>query len=196
MPYLNVLMYTNNIGPKQWAHTVRRVIEGKINYKIFDRTICAWKVGQNVYEQCRTTHEKTYNDLLKCGGIGENDKICFFDDLDHPKLKHKNVDYNELTKYKYYYKVDKLLGLFFKSKVSKNIKNKGAFIKQFKYKAQNTWFQKYLNIKLKKKYDDKDVLRAVRKFIKINKLKLSKKKKRKPTKKNKTRKKKKTQTST
>ena len=104
-------------------------------------------------------------------------------------MKHNNVYYNELTKYKYYYKVDKILNLFFKSKISKNIKNKGAFIKKFKYEAQTSWFQKYLNVKLKKKYDDKDILRAVRKFLKNNKLKISKKRKRK-IRKNKTKKKK------
>lgn len=186
-PYINVLMYTNNIGPKQWAHTIRRVIEKKINYKIFDRTICAWKVGQDVYEQCRTTHSKTYEDLKKCGSLGDNDKICFFDDLDHPEMKHKNVDYNELTKYKYYYKVDKILHLFFKSKISKNIKNKGAFIKKFKYEAKTSWFQKYLNVKLKKNYDNKNILRAVRKFLKNNKFKISKKR-RKKNRKNKTKK--------
>ena len=50
-------------------------------------------------------------------------------------------------------------------------------------------FQKYLNIKLKKKYDDKNILRAVRNFLKNNKFKLSKKRRRK-IKRNKTKKKK------
>ena len=121
--------------------------------------------------------------------MGDNDKIYFFDDLDHPDMKHKNVDYNELTKYKYYYKVDKILNLFFKSKISKNIKNKGAFIKKFKYEAKTSWFQKYLNVKLKKNYDNKDILTAIKKYLKDNKLKISKKRRRK-SKKNKTKKRK------
>ena len=44
------MIYTNNIGPKSWVHNIRKYIEHKLEYKLFDRTIAAWKVGNKVYE--------------------------------------------------------------------------------------------------------------------------------------------------
>ena len=64
--YVKVLIYTNNMGPKNWVHHIRKYIEHKLNYKLFDRTIAAWKVGKLVYEKCRTSHGKNVPDLINC----------------------------------------------------------------------------------------------------------------------------------
>ena len=40
---IKVMIYTNNTGCRMWANRIRSYIEKKINYKLFDRTICAWK---------------------------------------------------------------------------------------------------------------------------------------------------------
>ena len=36
-----------------------------MNYKLFDRTIAAWKVGKVIYEKCRTSHRKSVHDISK-----------------------------------------------------------------------------------------------------------------------------------
>ena len=48
---VKVLIYTNNIGPKSWVHDIKKYIEHKLHYKLFNRTIAAWKVGKKVYEK-------------------------------------------------------------------------------------------------------------------------------------------------
>ena len=48
---VKVMIYTNNIGPKSWVHDIRKYVEKKLKYKLFDRTIAAWKVDGTVYEK-------------------------------------------------------------------------------------------------------------------------------------------------
>ena len=90
---IKVIIYTNNIGPKSWVYTIKKYIENKLKFTLFDRTIAAWKVGNLVYEKLRTSHNKRYDDLLKCAKLKKTDKIIFFDDFVHYQLKHPNVTY-------------------------------------------------------------------------------------------------------
>lgn len=92
--YVKVLIYTNNMGPKRWVHRIRKYIEHKLNYKLFDRTIAAWKVRGEIYEKCRTEHGKTVSDLISCSQLKKGDKICFLDDQKHSRMIHRNVDAN------------------------------------------------------------------------------------------------------
>ena len=62
---MRVLIYTNNMGPKTWVYSIKRYIEEKIEYKLFDRVIAAWKVDGKKYEEKRTSHDKKYEDLIK-----------------------------------------------------------------------------------------------------------------------------------
>ncbi len=94
-----VMIYTNNMGPKSWTHIIKKYIERKLNYKLFDHVVCAWKVGHTIYEPCRTTHNKTYNDLLRCSGL-YNYKFCFIDDQYHPHMLHNDIKYLRVTDYK------------------------------------------------------------------------------------------------
>ena len=106
--YVKVLIYTNNMGPKNWVHHIRKYIEHKIKYKLFDRTIAAWKVGKVIYEKCRSGHGKSVQDIIKCSTVKKGDKICFLDDQRHPQMIHKNVDYLYLYPYKYDYDFQKM----------------------------------------------------------------------------------------
>ena len=97
---LRVLIYTNNMGPKSWVYKIKKYIEYKLNYKLFDRVIAAWKVGNEIYESKRTTHNKTYNDLLDCSRLGSNYKILFLDDMDHRDLRlNRQVTYLKVDEY-------------------------------------------------------------------------------------------------
>ena len=59
------MIYTNNNGPKSWTYDIKHYIEKKLNYKLFDKIITAWKVNGKIYEKCRSGHEKSYKDLKK-----------------------------------------------------------------------------------------------------------------------------------
>jgi hypothetical protein len=121
---LKVLIYTNNVGPKSWVLNIRKYIEKKLNYKLFDKVIPAWKVGKEIYEPNRTTHNKTYNDLLKCGKLSKQYKILFLDDLDHPQMRTERVTYLLVEKYRYDIEFDKLVKKILKSYFSEGLLKK------------------------------------------------------------------------
>lgn len=94
-----LMLYTNNQGPKEWAQHIVKYFETKINYKIFDQIICAFKVGGKQVEMCRTTHMKTHKDFIRCTKIPEETQICYLDDVLYPGMKHDNIYYINVKPY-------------------------------------------------------------------------------------------------
>ena len=39
------------MGPKSWVYDIKNYIESKLNSKLFDRIIAAWKVDNKIYEK-------------------------------------------------------------------------------------------------------------------------------------------------
>ena len=130
-----VMIYTNNNGPRRWTLAIKSYLEHKLNYKLFDRIITAYKIGNKQIEKCRTSHDKSYNDLLACGKISRNAKICFFDDIIHPKMNHENVLYIKLSQYRYTIPFSTQTELFLKSKIGNMIDDKEQFA-NYMYKTQ------------------------------------------------------------
>jgi hypothetical protein len=183
--YVKVLIYTNNMGPKNWVHQIRKYIEHKLNYKLFDRTIAAWKVGREIYEKCRTSHGKTVYDLINCSILKKGDKICFLDDQKHSKMIHRNVDYLFLYPYKYDYLFQKMTIKFLNSKLKTIIKNPN--INEFKnhiiyFSKRNPISYRYIEGIGRNpiKYDKHEIIKYLKDFFKSNKkYTLSKRNKRK-----------------
>lgn len=94
-----LMLYTNNQGPKEWAQHIVKYFETKINHKIFDQIICAFKVGGKQVEMCRTTHMKTHKDFIRCTKIPEDTQICYLDDVLYPGMKHDNIYYINVKPY-------------------------------------------------------------------------------------------------
>ena len=94
-----VMIYTNNQGPKKWTYDIKDYFEHKLNTKLFDQVICAFKVRGKPVELDRTTHEKTYSDLLRCTKIPTDAKICFLDDQEHPSMENDMVYYINIKPY-------------------------------------------------------------------------------------------------
>jgi hypothetical protein len=63
------------------------------NIVLFDQVISAFKIGNTNIELSRTTHEKTYNDLICCTMLPKNTEICFIDDTEFMKMKQDKVYY-------------------------------------------------------------------------------------------------------
>ena len=138
---IKVMIYTNNIGPKSWVYTIKKYIENKLNYNLFDRTIAAWKVGNVVYEKLRTSHNKRYDDLLRCGKLKKTDKIIFFDDFIHYHLNHDNVTYIHNKPYQKDYLFVKMINKIYKSPLKdivKDVSKKEILdeIKHYNYKEK------------------------------------------------------------
>lgn len=94
-----LMIYTNNQGPVEWANYIMKYFEEKINYKIFDQIIAAFKVQGKRVELCRTTHMKTHADLIKCTKLPENTQICFLDDVYYPDMSNEKIYYINVKPY-------------------------------------------------------------------------------------------------
>ena len=144
-----LILYTNNQGPTEWARYIIKYFENKLEYKLFDQIIAAYKINGKQVEMCRTTHSKTHDDLLKCTKLSQNTEICFLDDLYHPGMDNDNIYYINLKPYKYDLNFTEILNrvINYLKKPNSNTyltisgKNQNEF-KENEFKEQ---FIKYLN---------------------------------------------------
>lgn len=179
-----VMIYTNNQGPKSWVYMISNYFNTTINYHLFDQIIAAFKVGGKIVEFNRTSHNKSIEDLIRCTKIKTNTEICFIDDQYHPLMKNENVYYIHLLPYTFSMPYVDMASLYYENQKSyfhvQGIK-KDFFIKKI------TDFMNNYNYKVNIKSDDeKEVERVLSKQIMIHLTEFFKKKKKHITKKRKT----------
>jgi hypothetical protein len=141
-----LMIYTNNQGPKTWANHIISYFETKIQSKLFDQLIAAFKVQGKRVEICRSTHLKTHKDLIKCTKISEDTQICFIDDVFYPDMSNKNIYYINIKPYIYDLPFNIMIDRFIKSD-KLTIPNKTVFhskmIEQMK-KYNHTYTEKII----------------------------------------------------
>ena len=120
---LKVIIYTNNLGPRAWTLLIKRYLEKRVNYPIFDRIITAYRPGTR--ENCRTTHRKTTADLLRCARLPPSTKVVFLDDQVHQYLRGPNVRYIHVNRYNYGIPFPTMVTRFLKSDFGKSVVKKG-----------------------------------------------------------------------
>ena len=86
----------------------------------------AFKVNGKKIELCRTSHEKSVSDLIKCTNIPENTRICFLDDQFHSLMEHDNVYYINLKGYEHSLSFEEM-ALRYYNNINNNV-NKDEFI--------------------------------------------------------------------
>jgi len=133
-----MMVYTNNQGPRKWAHKLINYFESKINYKLFDQIISAFKINGKRVEICRTSHNKSYKDLIKCTKIPLHAEICFLDDNYFPEMTNKNVYYINLKPYVYDLNFEEMLDRFMNAKIYKNIVHQ----ENLNEEERNSYFKK------------------------------------------------------
>jgi hypothetical protein len=121
------MIYTNNQGERAWVEHIKAYFEKKLNSKIFEQIISAFKVDGKIVELRRTTHDKTVDDFFRCTKLPRDIEICFVDDLFHPRMEDDNVYYIHVKAYKHYIPSSILVDRFMKSHLIKNIKDKEEF---------------------------------------------------------------------
>jgi hypothetical protein len=131
-----LMMYTNNQGPEKWAHQIISYFETKINCKLFDQIISAFKINGKKIELCRTTHNKCHSDLIECTKIPFNTEICFLDDSYYPQMIHKNVYYIKVKPYLHNLKFEDMISRFINSEIGKQLVNE---------KEQNIFIHSLIN---------------------------------------------------
>ncbi len=112
-----LMIYTNNQGPKEWAHHIVKYFESKIDFKIVDQIIAAFKVRGQVVEVCRTTHLKTHKDFIKCTKMPPNTEICFLDDVFYPDMSNEKIYYINLKPYIYDLEFDTMIDRFLNANI-------------------------------------------------------------------------------
>jgi hypothetical protein len=139
-----MLIYTNNTGPREWCRHIIDYFEKKINYKIIDQVISAFKINGKTIEISRTTHNKTHSDLVRCTKIPLNAEICFLDDTFYPGMENERIYYINCKPYYYDISFTEMCSRFLESNVSKKILSKtdlftfgekmNTFLKNYTYK--------------------------------------------------------------
>lgn len=104
-----IMLYTNNQGSKAWVNNIICYFEEKINYKLFDNIIYAFKVNGKRVEMNRTTNDKTHSDLVRCTKIPLNTEICFIDDNYYPSMVHNKIYYVHIKPYVYDLRLDEII---------------------------------------------------------------------------------------
>jgi hypothetical protein len=110
-----LMIYTNNQGPDEWVQQIQSYFESKLNYKLFDQIIKAFKIRGKQVELCRTSHMKKHEDLIRCTKIPETTDICFLDDVFHPGMVDDRVYYINLKPYIYDLPFETMIDRFIKS---------------------------------------------------------------------------------
>ena len=187
---VKVVIYTNNMGPRSWTLTIKKYLERKIKYPIFDKVITAFKTNSKT--RCRTTHSKTYSDLFRCA-YGLNSKYLFLDDQEHQQMIHSNIKYLHLVPYDYGMDFNKMIQTFISSKYGSLVKKKHVIrFKNYmiKFLTAGNVYNRYV-IK-RKKIQKKDIQqlrlikRELKRFLNIKQTRNKKKKRsRSKTRKNK-----------
>uniref|UniRef100_A0A6C0EG65 FCP1 homology domain-containing protein n=1 Tax=viral metagenome TaxID=1070528 RepID=A0A6C0EG65_9ZZZZ len=144
---VTIMIYTNNQGPKEWVQLIKRYFEYKLNRPIFTKIIYAFMINGRVIEPMRSTHNKTYRDLLRTTRLPKEAKICFIDDVYYDEMTDDNVYYLDIVPYvsSLHYSTmverlvkSKLLGTINQKYLIKNIAN--AFINvKYHHKTQKDY---------------------------------------------------------
>lgn len=119
-----VLIYTNNQGPKEWSHKIKNYLETRTKTKLFDQVVGAFKCDGKQIEPLRTTHDKTYSDLIRCCRLPKGTEVCFLDDQEHPNMmKHDMVYYIKIKPYTHDYTYKTMAIRFLNSDFKRLIKD-------------------------------------------------------------------------
>ena len=108
-----IMIYTNNQGPKSWVKMISNYFNTKLNYNLFDKIVAAFKVKGKIVELGRTSHNKSVEDLVRCTRIPTNTEICFIDDQKHPLMAQDNVYYINVKPFEYSMEYEAMAALYY-----------------------------------------------------------------------------------
>jgi len=141
-----MMIYTNNTGPREWANHIIEYFESKIEYKLIDQIIAAFRINGKQVELYRTSHHKTHEDFIRCTKVPLNAEICFMDDNFYPEMANDNIYYINIKPYYHDLDFDYMIKTFYKSDIGKELieDNEEDFesimwkeIKKYKYDVVN-----------------------------------------------------------
>jgi len=101
-----IFLYTNNQHPPPWTELIvnyfNQYIEEKTKTRpFFDQIIRAFKIGKEKIEWMRTSHDKSYDDFIKCTLLPTHTEICFIDNTYFQSMIHPKVYYIQPKSYQH-----------------------------------------------------------------------------------------------
>jgi len=129
-----MMIYTNNTGPREWSQHIIKYFEKKMNYKLIDQIIAAFKVNGKRVEICRTSHNKSHKDFIKCTKIPVNAEICFLDDTFYPDMSNDNIYYINIKPYFHDLKFEYMISKFKDSDEGKKLINDNNYFETWMLK--------------------------------------------------------------
>jgi hypothetical protein len=153
------MIYTNNTGPREWAHQIIEYFQNKINYKLVDQIIAAFTIKGKRVEICRTTHNKTHQDFIRCTKLPANAEICFLDDYFYPEMANDNIYYINIKPYYYDIPFVEMIIRFKESELGKELIKNNDYFEFDKIMEENFKLYKYDYIeKTDKEYEIDNIL--------------------------------------
>lgn len=143
----NIIIYTNNKTSKEWVTLIQNYFNEKLNYNLFDKIICAFKINNIKIEDNRTSSDKSFNDLIKCSYIDPNSNICFIDDKYYKEMNKNNILYIKVRKFIYTLDKNTLFKRLYESKLVKENKISSKVIKNLEN-----------NYKFYSEYENEDII--------------------------------------
>jgi hypothetical protein len=95
----HIYLYTNNLYSPEFPQMITQYFSAKIGATLFDKVICAFKVGDQIIEPLRTSHRKSHGDFIQCTLLPKSTEICFIDDAYHNKMNHDKIYYIQPAPY-------------------------------------------------------------------------------------------------
>ena len=140
-----IYIYTNNqCLSREWVSLIINYFNDKMkgnkDTTLFDQVISAFKIGNTNIELSRTTHEKTYNDLICCTMLPKNTEICFIDDTEFMKMKQDKVYYIHPKAYIHSLTVQQMIDRWVQSSVSNKMLNKQKCVLITSTTYWSNWF--------------------------------------------------------
>lgn len=125
-----VIIYTNNNGPKVWCNYIIEYLNIKTNknVKVIDKIIKAFIVNGKKREKLRTSSDKSIADLIKYTKYSKNLDICFIDDQEHENMINDNVYYINVLPYKYNLKFKDMAKKYYDKILNDDVISKKDFI--------------------------------------------------------------------
>lgn len=140
-----LMIYTNNQGPIEWSKHIINYFETKLNCKIFDQIIGAFKIQGQKIEICRTTHMKTHNDLIKCTKVSPETQICFIDDAFYPDMKNDKIYYINLKPYIHDLEFNVMIDRFINSSMFGDIIEQHKYCKEYMLRIMQKYNYIYIH---------------------------------------------------
>jgi len=106
-----IYIYTNNQCSQNWSAMISDYFDYKLrtDEKLFDKIIHAFKINNKPVELSRTTHDKTYNDFIRCTLLPKSTEICFLDNSEFHEMKAEHVYYIQPMSYYHNLNVDEII---------------------------------------------------------------------------------------